>query len=243
MPGTSIQVKAAIVFAVLLTAGLILAVEWNRVSALLHPWRLEMTGRRSVDDVVHTYGEAAMARLRPALEAAGFAPDLPESIAFVGLKEEKSLELWGRHRDGAWRLIKRYPVLAASGVKGPKLKEGDRQVPEGRYPITFLNPNSRYHLSLRVGYPSAEDRRIAAAEGRDDLGGDIMIHGRDLSIGCLAMGDPAIEEIFVLAAKVGLDDMEILLLPHDLRQRPAADRRPWVQARYDALSQAVTQFR
>jgi murein L,D-transpeptidase YafK len=115
------------------------------------------------------------------------------SFTLIGLKAEKRLELWAPDAAGRPRLIKTYPILAASGGAGPKLREGDRQVPEGLYAIESLNPNSRFHLSLRIDYPNAADRRRAQAEARTGLGGDIMIHGSNVSIGCLAMGDPAAE--------------------------------------------------
>ncbi len=74
----------------------------------------------------------------------------PSEIGLVAIKDEKILELFARSDGGAWTLIHRYPVLAASGGPGPKLRQGDRQVPEGVYGISFLNPNSRYDVSLRV---------------------------------------------------------------------------------------------
>jgi murein L,D-transpeptidase YafK len=104
-------------------------------------------------------------------------------------------------------------VLAASGGPGPKLREGDLQVPEGVYRLTAFNPNSSYHLSLRVDYPNADDRAIAKAEGRTNLGGDIYIHGKAVSIGCLALGDAGIEELYVLVADVGLSRTRVLLSP------------------------------
>jgi murein L,D-transpeptidase YafK len=109
--------------------------------------------------------------------------------------------------------------LKASGKLGPKLREGDRQVPEGLYRIESLNPNSRFHLSLRVNYPNAFDRDMAAREGRTNLGGDIMIHGSKVSIGCLAMGDTAAEDLFVLAAETGIDNISVILSPLDFRVR------------------------
>jgi murein L,D-transpeptidase YafK len=130
-------------------------------------------------------------------------------------------------------------VHAASGALGPKLREGDEQVPEGVYRITGLNPNSQYHLSLRVDYPNAADRERARAEGRDDLGGDIMIHGRAVSVGCLAMGDSAAEELFVLAAETGLPKLRVILSPLDFRRRALprslVPARPWVPALYDEI--------
>lgn len=129
----------------------------------------------------------------------------------------------------------RYPLLGASGGPGPKLREGDRQVPEGFYTIESLNPNSLFHLAIRVSYPSQEDREHAAAEGRERLGGDIMIHGKTASVGCLAMGDPAIEELFVLADRVGLANVEIVLAP-GLHPAPPAGAPAWVSDLYGRLS-------
>ena len=110
-------------------------------------------------------------------------------------------------------------MLGASGAAGPKLAEGDQQVPEGIYSIDELNPNSRYHLSLRVGYPNDFDRARGREEGRKDLGGDIMIHGGASSVGCLAVGDEAVEELFVLAADCGLANTRLILSPVDFRKR------------------------
>ena len=114
--------------------------------------------------------------------------------------------------------LRSYPVLGASGELGPKLREGDRQIPEGIYAIESLNPNSRFHLSLRVGYPNAFDRATGRLDARAQLGGDIMIHGSNVSIGCLAIGDEAAEDLFVLAADTGLKKLTIILTPVDFRR-------------------------
>lgn len=115
-----------------------------------------------------------------------------------------------------------WPILAASGSSGPKLRSGDRQVPEGLYAIESLNPMSRFHLALRVGYPNEFDRAHAREDARDDLGGDIMVHGSNRSIGCLAMGDEVAEDLFVIAALAGVENVEILIAPCDLRARTDA---------------------
>ena len=162
------------------------------------------------------YGEPARKRWAPAFEAAAVAYP-PRSIVLVGFKQEKRLDVIAGPEGGPLRFIRSYPILAASGGPGPKLREGDRQVPEGIYRIESLNPNSLYHLSLRVSYPNEFDRKVAAQEGRDDLGGDIMIHGSDSSVGCLAMGDEAAEDLFVLAADAGLKNIKVVLTPVDFR--------------------------
>jgi hypothetical protein len=105
-----------------------------------------------------------------------------------------------------------------------------------------LNPVSQFHLSLRVSYPSEFDRRQARKEGRTNLGGDIMIHGNAVSIGCLAMGDEAAEDLFVLAARAGLSSIRVILSPLDLRSSKMADdpERPgWVTALYVEIREAL----
>jgi murein L,D-transpeptidase YafK len=179
-------------------------------------------------------------RHRPALQAAardagvGYPPD---RLTLVGLKREKQLEVWASGSTPGskkWRLVRSYPVLAASGTAGPKLREGDLQVPEGIYRLTGFNPNSSYHLSVRVDYPNGDDRAVARSEGRGNLGGDIFIHGRAVSIGCLAIGDDAIEELYVLLADVGLPRARLVLTP--AADPAAAGSDPvWMQRLYERL--------
>ena len=107
-------------------------------------------------------------------------------------KEEAVLELWVEN-GARYELFKTYPICAYSGDLGPKLKEGDRQAPEGFYEVGLraLNPQSSYHLSFNLGFPNAYDR----SHGR--TGSFLMVHGACVSIGCYAMTDPLIEEIYV----------------------------------------------
>ena len=161
-------------------------------------------------------------------------------MIFVGLKEEKSLEIYAKSGTNDFKFIRSYPILAASGVAGPKRREGDRQVPEGIYPIDFLNPNSSYHLSMQIGYPNANDRAQAAKEGRTNhLGGEIMIHGDAKSIGCLAMGDEASEDFFVLAADTGITNINVILSPVDFREGKSipenAKLTDWTPALYEEI--------
>jgi murein L,D-transpeptidase YafK len=112
------------------------------------------------------------------------------------------------------------------------LRKGDGQVPEGIYRIESLNPNSRYHLSLRVSYPNEFDRARAKREQRTNPGGDIMIHGGAASIGCLAMGDEAAEELFVLAALTGIRNITVVLSPVDFRKRDVSSPPAGTEALY-----------
>ncbi len=197
----------------------------------------EAEGRRTIDGRLREFGGRCDALWRGRCEKAKL-PYPPARVMLLGLKAEKRLEVFAATADGPWSLLAEYPILAASGGPGPKLREGDRQVPEGLYEIPSLNPNSRFHVSLRVGYPSADDRAQAKQEGRTQLGGDIMIHGGAASIGCLAMGDPAAEELFTLAARA---KSQVLLLPLDFRTgAPDPAGQPgWMKGRYRSLRALV----
>jgi murein L,D-transpeptidase YafK len=155
------------------------------------------------------------------------------------------LQVYAASKTGAFHFVRAFPILAASGGAGPKLREGDGQVPEGLYKIELLNPNSSYHLSLRVSYPNAWDREHGRADGRTKLGGDIMIHGKAASVGCLAMGDPAAEDLFVLAAKTGIKNIEVILSPLDFRVRKfsAPEGSPaWTAELYEQIKAALKKF-
>src|SRR6266850_2380183 len=119
-----------------------------------------------------------------------------ESPILVRLfKEESELEVWKQDQSGRYVLLKTYPICRWSGELGPKVKEGDRQAPEGFYSITpgLMNPNSSYYLAINTGFPNAYDR----ANGRS--GAFLMIHGDCSSRGCYAMTDEQIGEIYALA--------------------------------------------
>lgn len=169
----------------------------------------------------------------------------PQHLYLVGLKEEKILRIYAQESATTKaKLIHTYDIIAASGTAGPKLKEGDWQVPEGFYKLESFNPNSLYHLSLRVNYPNQEDKAHAQNEKRTKLGGDIMIHGSNASVGCLAMGDDAIEEIYVLVSEVGIENVDVILAPCNLaKDKPKIkmDEQPeWLAELYKRLTQALT---
>jgi murein L,D-transpeptidase YafK len=127
------------------------------------------------------------------MDKIGTTPSAPVLIRTY--KQEAELEVWKQKGDGQYALLKSYPMCRWSGQLGPKLREGDHQVPEGFYTIApgQMNPNSHYYLSFNVGYPNAYDR----AYGR--TGGDIMVHGVCSSAGCFSMTDAQIGEIYAVA--------------------------------------------
>ena len=194
--------------------------------------------RESVRSRLRQYGAAVHERLCPAFEEARVSYP-PASVLLVGLKQERVLDVYARGKGQDLVFICRYPVLGVSGAAGPKLREGDRQVPEGVYTLDELNPNSRFHLSLRVGYPNAFDRARAKEDGRLGLGGDIMIHGGSSSAGCLAIGDKAVEELFVLVADCGLANARLVLSPVDFRERELPlscwNLAAWTEELYDSI--------
>ncbi|MHC4602750.1 MAG: L,D-transpeptidase family protein [Planctomycetota bacterium] len=202
-------------------------------------------GRKTVQKCLEEYGPAVRERLLPYFEAAKI-PYPPEGVVFVGLKHEKKLEVWACNGERRFNLIRTYPILAASGRLGPKLKEGDLQVPEGLYKIESLNPNSMFHLSLKVNYPNEFDRRQARRENRTNVGGDIMIHGSNASIGCLAMGDEAAEDLFILAAETGIDKITVLLSPVDFRKTAMPEvTHPlpeWTDKLYEQIKQELSKL-
>ncbi len=121
----------------------------------------------------------------------------PGQVLLRAFKREKQLELWARPRGSReFRRIKSYEICYMSGEIGPKRRRGDLQVPEGFYHVNFFKPNSDFLLSMKINYPNGSDR--IRKSGRD-AGGSIFIHGSCVSIGCLAMTDPVIEELYVIA--------------------------------------------
>ena len=127
-------------------------------------------------------------------------------------KEESELELWKQRDDGHFYHFKTYPICNWSGDLGPKVRYGDRQAPEGFYAITReqMNPDSKYHLALNLGYPNAFDR---AWKRNGDF---LMIHGSCKSAGCYAMTDALIEEIYAIARESfigGSDSFQVHAYP------------------------------
>lgn len=156
--------------------------------------------------------EKIIPRLTGELAGRGLRLGLPVFIRIFKLPGE--LEVW-LAENGRYQLFKSYPICSYSGYLGPKLREGDWQSPEGFYSVTAeqLNPQSSYHLSFNIGYPNEYDRTL----NRD--GGNIMVHGSCSSMGCFAMTDYRIEEIYLLvhaALAGGQDSIAVHVFPFPL---------------------------
>jgi murein L,D-transpeptidase YafK len=120
--------------------------------------------------------------------------DLQSPMLVRLFKQEAELEVWKQDRSGRFALLKTYPICRWSGDLGPKVREGDRQAPEGFYSITpaQMNPQSAYYLSFNTGYPNAYDKALGHS------GSQLMVHGDCSSRGCYAMTDEQIAEIYSL---------------------------------------------
>ena len=127
------------------------------------------------------------------MSARDTSPSAP--ILIRSYKKEAELEIWKKARNGRYVHLKTFPICRWSGQLGPKLKQGDRQTPEGFYSVARrqMNPNSSYHLSFDIGFPNAYDR----AQGGS--GAYLMVHGACSSAGCYAMTDKAVGEIYAIA--------------------------------------------
>jgi hypothetical protein len=157
-------------------------------------WRADrsLSGQARVDQArAHKLAEvAALFRAR----AVAFPP--PQLLWRV-FKREGLLEVWAASRLGDPLVaVTSYRICYASGELGPKRREGDLQVPEGFYRISFYNPASSYHLAMLVDYPNTSDRILG---DRRAPGGEIMIHGSCVSVGCIAMSDERVEELWLMA--------------------------------------------
>lgn len=225
--------RNGILLIALAAAGLGAAVWRDRFNDVINIMQA-LTQKRTVEDRLQEFGTAARARLQSHFTRTQ-TPYPPEAATLLVLKEERRLEVYAPV-NGAPRFVCAYPILGASGGPGPKLREGDKQVPEGIYRIELLNPNSLHHVSLRIGYPNEFDRAEAAREGRTDLGRDIMIHGGSGSVGCVAVGDPVSEEIFTLAVDMGFEKITVVSAPRDFRAHgvsaPVAGQPAWVPELY-----------
>ena len=144
------------------------------------------------------------------LSAIGSSPSAPMVIRVY--KQSSELEVWKQTSSGQYALFKVYPICKWSGALGPKIKEGDHQSPEGFYDVTpaLMNPKSAYWLSFNVGFPNKFD------QAWERTGTNLMVHGDCKSVGCFAMTDEGIKEIYALAReafKGGNRSFQLQLLP------------------------------
>jgi len=163
-------------------------------------------------------------------------------------KREEKLEVWAKNNsDSIFTLIKEYEFCTNSGTLGPKRKEGDLQIPEGIYHINRFNPRSLFYLSLGLNYPNDSDLYFA---DKTQPGSDIFIHGDCVSVGCIAITDDKIKELYTLtqqASTNGQRDIRVDIFPfkfkdnlkNTLAQNPDYQRH---QTFWENLEQVYSDF-
>lgn len=172
--------------------------------------------------LLHWLGDRIIADKEPRFDRQQLLTDLVEAGFVMGdpvhvriFKRERRLEVWLKPAGGRFDLFRSYEICKYSGELGPKLKEGDKQAPEGFYRVgkAQLNPNSRHHLAFNLGFPNAFDRQL----GR--TGSALMVHGGCSSIGCYAITDEGVDEVYALleaALDNGQDAVDVHVYPFEL---------------------------
>jgi murein L,D-transpeptidase YafK len=155
--------------------------------------------------------------------------DVPAPMFIRIFKEESELEVWKQRTDGRYYHLKTYPICNWSGELGPKVKQGDKQAPEGFYKVarTQMNPNSQFYLAFNLGYPNAYDK------ANKRTGDSLMVHGKCKSAGCYAMTDALIEEIYALARESyigGQEHIQVHAMPFRMTDANVARhaKSPWL---------------
>lgn len=184
--------------------------------------------------------KAAIPRLEKTLAAKKLK--LGDPVFLRIFKEEAILEAWMRPASGQkFILFKSWPICFFSGALGPKTKQGDLQAPEGFYAVGLrhLNPFSNYHLSFNLGYPNQYEQ----AQGY--TGSLLMVHGNCVSIGCYAMTDPGIEEIYTLvqaALKAGQPFFRVHAFPFRLTDANLARHRGHQWSNFWLMQQPIYNY-
>ena len=200
---------------------------------------------KAIDNAVNRYGLKTEPDLKASFDNAGIAYP-PKKISLLAFKKERYIELWALDAKDKWKYVRQYPLTAYSGKLGPKLREHDRQIPEGIYNLVSFNPFSSMHLSIMIDYPNNFDMEQAKREGRQRVGNNIFLHGKAESVGCLAIGNKAIDQLFLLVRRVGLNDVKVVIAPNDLRKHsPATDitsQPRWISQLYASIKTELKNY-
>ncbi len=176
----------------------------------------------------HWVGDRLNSATEPRFDRAALRADLAAGGFVLGdrahvriFKRERQLQLWLSRAGGPYALFRSYAICDFSGGLGPKLREGDRQAPEGFYRVGLaqLNPKSRHHLAFNLGFPNAFDRQL----GR--TGSALMVHGGCSSVGCYAIGDASVDEVYAVveaALRHGQDAVDVHAFPFALSREALA---------------------
>ncbi len=216
------------------------------ISFATHAMSQKVNMENAVDKAARRYGLRVEPQLKTFFAKANVSYP-PKNIAILAFKSERKVELWAQNSAQKWMHIHDYPLTGFSGRLGPKLRENDRQIPEGVYKLVNFNPYSSMHLSMMINYPNSFDKEKGYSDGRKNLGNNIFIHGKNLSVGCLAVGDRAIDQLFILARRVGLNNIQIIIAPNDMRNnnKPStsdATQPQWLPELYQKIEKSLKPF-
>jgi murein L,D-transpeptidase YafK len=179
--------------------------------------------------LLHWLGDRIIAERGPRFDRHQLRANLVEAGYLMGdpvhvriFKRERCLEVWMQRAGGRFGLFRSYDICTFSGELGPKLQEGDRQAPEGFYRVgkAQLNPNSRHHLAFNLGFPNVFDSQL----GR--TGSALMVHGGCSSVGCYAITDEAVDEVYAVveaALNNGQDAVDVHVFPFELTETALAE--------------------
>lgn len=188
-----------------------------------YPTLMHLLSDRIIPDYMPRYDRAPLVA---DLEASGFVLGGPAHVRIF--KREKRLEVWMAREDGRYARFRSYDICNHSGTLGPKLAEGDLQAPEGFYRVAQrqLNPQSRHYLAFNLGYPNAYDRSL----GR--TGSALMVHGGCSSVGCFAITDAGVDEVYAIveaALAQGQEAIDVHVFPFALTDTAVAaeSHSPW----------------
>lgn len=229
---------------IILIASILIAIGFLKYGRSIYmPIFYKIKGKETVESILEKNQQAVIGRLQFNFDRAGFK-DFPGEIIIAAFKEEKTLQVYAKDSVGI-KFIKEYPFTAYSGKLGPKLKEGDKQIPEGIYKVEYLNPNSSFYLSIKVNYPNEFDKSKSKLPNERDMGGDIFIHGKSITIGCIPIGDEAIEEVFLMTHKAINNEVKVIISPWDFRKNaeyPNIKSIDWEKELYDKIKNELNRL-
>lgn len=215
---------------------------YNLGRSIYMPVAHKIKGKETVQSIVSKLESDVHARLKARFESAGYDSEYPRTIVMAAFKEEQTLQVYAVD-EARTVLLKEYPFTASSGKLGPKLTEGDKQIPEGVYHVEYLNPNSSYYLSIKVDYPNDFDLSKTMHADKTKMGGDIFIHGKAATIGCIPIGDKAIEEVFLITQKAMQNGVKVIISPWDFRKKPKLPQIEgvdWEEELYSKIKQELS---
>ena len=234
--------KKILIIAIITLLG-VLFIRFGRT--IYMPIIIKLRGKESIESRVAKIQNKVWERIEYDLGIAGYKMDFPKKIILVAFKEERILQVYSNDFYGI-KLLKTYPFTAYSGKLGPKLEDGDKQIPEGIYKVQYLNPNSSYYLSIKINYPNEFDKSKSKLSNIADMGKDIFIHGKSATIGCIPIGDEAIEEVFVMTQKAINYKVDVIISPRDFRTNPNfpnIENIEWENELYALISEKLCQLK